>query len=206
MLYGLCMDKYIPCIWEKKVIHREINSRYAIRMILKGLLSSKESKHSDFIVIKLQKYTKKSLFWPCWPLNESHPLWSGFFRLTLVSLHKYLQNVSTSKLKWWKGLSHYYPSVTGNLSNELSHLSLSVSICLFLSALLSAVPTLDTIWITSHRCSLSFVRTTVIRHLAWVYTSGEGWLSFSQECGWCASERPTGTLLYLFWTLLNLTK
>lgn len=115
-----------------------------------------------------------------------------------------LQHVSMSKLKLLKDLLHYNPSWTGNLSNELSHLSLSISICLFLSTLLSAVPILDTIWITSHPCSLSFVRTTVIRHLALLHTSGAGWLSFSRECGWCASERSAGELWGLFWTLFNL--
>lgn len=136
---------------------------------------------------------------------KTTPFWSNFFyQATPQPAYIIIvQHLSVSKMKLLKDLLHYNPSRTGNLSNELSHLSLSVSICLFLSALLSAVPTLDTIWITSHRCSLSFVRTTVIRHLAWLHTSRADWLPFSQECGWCASERSNRELWCLFWTLFN---
>lgn len=71
------------------------------------------------------------------------PFWSDFFYQATPqpAYIIILQHVSMSKLKLLKELLHYNPSQTGNLSNELSHLSLSISICIFLSTLLSAVPT-----------------------------------------------------------------
>lgn len=79
---------------------------------------------------------------------------------------------------------YYYASVTGNPSNELSHLSLPVSICISLSAPLSALPPPPTPFeqppITAVYRS---VTTTAIRHLARRHASGGAWLSFSQECG-----------------------
>lgn len=92
---------------------------------------------------------------------------------------------------------YYYASVTGSPGNELSHLSLSVSICISPSAPLSALPPPPTPFeqppITAVYRS---VRTTAIRHLARRHTSGRAWLSFSRECGRALPppETPAGEI------------
>lgn len=140
--------------------------------------------------------------------SEGHQLWCYFFhQAKLTCLYMYMQNVLMSKLKW--RVITLSPVGDGNLNTEFSHLGMSVSICLFLSALLlvsSSYPRRN----LNNLPSLQFiVRQDDSNHALGLAPHVKIRLAALQSRMWLMgfkNRRPTGEALLSALNPLNLTK